>query len=273
MKTHPLTQLQVRRGMRLSIFDGMLAQAFYGLTWPGSVFVTGFALLLGAGSFTIGLLAALPPLLSGVNLLAAWALERVGRRRRFFAATSGIHRSVILLFMVIPFAAGTASRPALLWLLIGVIFVSVFFGAFQHTAWMSWMADMIPEDRRGAFFSRRNMLCGGLWMVQSYAIGQLLTRQNTELTYALVFAAATLLAVPSILLVTAQPEPPLETDPDRPSLIDLWRHAWNLKQFRWFLFFQLAWGFTTSLAGPFYNVYMLQNLGIPIGQITAWGVV
>jgi MFS family permease len=267
-----LTPLQIQRGMRLSIIDGVQTQAFYGLTWPGSVFVTGLALLLGASNFQVGLLAAISPLLSSLNLVAAQQLEKLGTRRRYFAINAFIHRIVFLLLLALPFMPGLVPANAQIGLLIGVVLVSVIFGTLMHTTWMSWMADMVPEEKRASFFSRRNMVCTVVWMAQSYFIGKVLAAHNTVLAYSLVFGVGTIIALTSIPVVVAQPDPPIAVSGGRRSLGAMWRHAWAMPNFRNFLFFALLWGFTTNLAGPFYNVYMLKDLHVDVGQITVWGI-
>lgn len=269
---HELSPAQIQRGMRLSIFDGVLAQGFYGLTWPGGVFVTGLALLLGANNVVVGLLAALPPLLGWVNLIAARQLETLGRRRNYFIVTSSIHRAVFLVPLVLPFSGAYLNQSGQIAVLIGVIFVSTVLGGCQHTTWMSWMADIIPEDKRGSFFSRRNMICNAIWMMEAYAVGKILAHYNSVLAYVLVFGAATLLALTSVPVVAAQPDPPIAVGESRLSLRRLWLNAWASPTFRNFLLFQLVWGFTTNLAGPFYNVFMIKSLGIDVGTITIWGI-
>ncbi len=60
---HESTELPpsvVRRGMRLGLVEGMLAQVHMSLT--NGTLATGLALLLGAGSFGLGMLAAMPVL-------------------------------------------------------------------------------------------------------------------------------------------------------------------------------------------------------------------
>ena len=53
-----LTPAVVRRGLRLSIVEGSLSNIH--VTVCAGAFLTGFALLLGAGDFELGLIAALP---------------------------------------------------------------------------------------------------------------------------------------------------------------------------------------------------------------------
>jgi MFS family permease len=259
--------------MRISTWDGLFAQTFYGLTWPTSVFLTGLALLLGASNFEIGMLAALPPLMSGTFLFAARVLDRARSRKRYYLVTAAIHRVVFFALLALPLLGHAMTKRFGVAILFGISGISIVFGNFQTTGWLSWMADMVPEERRGSFFAKRNMLCSALWMAMSYGIGKLLDAHGSLAAYAAVFAAGTALALVALLFVARQPDP----QPDRPDVPTpfgrLWKEAYAEPAFRGLLLFQLVWGFTTSLAAPFYNVYMLQKLHLDLAQITIWGII
>jgi len=60
--TSSLVPSEVRRGLLISIWEGAIANIHISITGAigGSVFLSGFALLLGANNFQLGLLGALP---------------------------------------------------------------------------------------------------------------------------------------------------------------------------------------------------------------------
>ena len=267
-----LTPSQIRRGMRFSIIDAIFANPFYGLTWAAGVFMTGCALTLGANNFEIGLLSSLAPLLSGGYLIGAWFLERLGTRKKFYGITAAIHRAVFFGVLLLPFISTVASPRIVVAYFLAIAFISIFVGTFQTTAWISWMADMVPADQRGSFFSRRNMISGAVWMGLSFLFGMFIDNNNTVTGYAIVFSIGTLLALFSLFFVLQQPEPPMILAEKKSSFLALWKNAYALPQFRNFLFFFISWGFATGLAAPFYNVYMLKELHITIAQITVLGI-
>ena len=71
-------QDQTRESLRCSIYDGVLANMFATLT--GGVFLTGFAVYLGMNEFTIGLLGAMPFLVTIFQLPAAYFIQNRGNR-------------------------------------------------------------------------------------------------------------------------------------------------------------------------------------------------
>jgi len=62
--------LQLTDDLKNSIYDGMFANAFATLT--GGVFITGFALYLGMNDFMIGLVAAMPFMVTVFQLPASY---------------------------------------------------------------------------------------------------------------------------------------------------------------------------------------------------------
>lgn len=75
----PLSPATVRRGLTLSIIEGMFSQVHTSLT-TGAI-LTGLALMLGAVNLALATLAALPLLLQPLQLFGAWLIERQGVRK------------------------------------------------------------------------------------------------------------------------------------------------------------------------------------------------
>src|SRR3954454_16858058 len=98
----------VRRALRLLIVEGSLSNIH--VTVCAGAFLTGFALLLGAGDFELGLIAALPFLGQLFQFVGAYLEERLGERRRMTVISCGISRSLWALLAALPFltALGTA---------------------------------------------------------------------------------------------------------------------------------------------------------------------
>ena len=83
-----LPPVVVRRGLRLSIVEGSLSNIH--VTVCAGAFLTGFALMLGAGDFELGLIAALPFLGQLFQFVGAYLEERLGERRRMTVISCGV---------------------------------------------------------------------------------------------------------------------------------------------------------------------------------------
>ena len=71
--------LQIKKNLRLSLLEGAFAHIYANLT--GGIFLPSFALLLGANSFEIGLLAAIPFLATPTQLLGSLLVEKSKSRK------------------------------------------------------------------------------------------------------------------------------------------------------------------------------------------------
>src|SRR5215510_12820502 len=94
----------VQRGLRLSIVEGALSNIYVSITT--SAFLTGLALLLGAGDFELGLIGALPFVGQLFQFVGAYLEERLGERKRLTVVTAVVSRSLWAIIAVLPFLAG-----------------------------------------------------------------------------------------------------------------------------------------------------------------------
>ena len=94
-----ITQDKIKQGLRISTFEGSFAQIHITLT--GGMFLTGFALYLGATPFHIGLLAAIPAFLTSFGFVSAYLTNRLTERKNLTVLTSGIGRGLFFIPVVL----------------------------------------------------------------------------------------------------------------------------------------------------------------------------
>jgi MFS family permease len=129
------------------------------LTATGGAPLTLMAKHLGATKFQFGLLSALPFLASLVSLPASLLIERTGERKRIFLWALYLQRlmwvliALCPLYMVSRYGMVTAGRAMGLVMVLMLIMHAA--GSAGGPAWVSWMAEVVPERVRGKFFSRR----------------------------------------------------------------------------------------------------------------------
>ncbi len=152
-----LPSQDVRVSMTRSIAAWGFGAAYFNLT-SGAIY-TAFAREIGANNTAFGILAAVLPLMSFLQVIAAWQLERTRRRKRQFLITGLIARS---LWLLVPLLALTnywfpalLPRPFLLPSVIFVITISAICQAFIGPAFFSWMTDLAHSRVRATFFARR----------------------------------------------------------------------------------------------------------------------
>src|SRR3989338_8939423 len=145
----PKERLAVRRSLDLSIKDGV---AFASTIGFGENYINPFAVALGASNFQIGLLGSLAQLVpSFIQLKAADITERLGSRKKVVVISVFFHALMLLPIAIIPYLPKFISVYAL----ICFFTLCSSLASFANPPWGSLMADLVPERKRGAFFSKR----------------------------------------------------------------------------------------------------------------------
>jgi MFS family permease len=265
-----LTKPEIDRGLRVSIVEGAFAMVYS--TLGGGMFLTGLALWLGANSFQIALIAAIPPLVTGFSFLSGYLVRRVGSRKKLVIWSAGIGRSVYAI--LVPFLL--LRMKVSLGLFFATVALSSLIMTIAGTIWQSWISDLVPEERRGRFFGLRNAIHGILGVTTAYAAGRgmdLLKAQGYEpVGYGLAFGLAVLFGVVSTVLLFKQPEPELVPCP----ALGLSRTLLGpLKepQFSKLILFLAVWFLTGTLASPFYIVHLIRNLHFSFTAIGVYSMI
>lgn len=264
MSTIPSEELQ--KGLKLVIKDGMISQAMS--TLSAGTFLVAFALELGASNLVIGILAGLTPLIQLIQLPSIYLVERFRKRRRIAVISSFIGRLFLLLIAAIPFLFDSS---------FGLFFLMLFlaihsaFAAVTSCSWNSWMRDFLPQESLGAFSSKKLILSTILGIILSllgaYFIDQsdLLFPGNPTGVYSVLFVMAFLSGILGIYYMSKIPEPPMI--PSGLNLIKLISVPFKDTNFRNLIKFLGTWNFAVNLAAPFFTVYMLQRLEIPMSMV------
>jgi hypothetical protein len=111
-----------------------------------------YAKSLGATSLVLGTIAALTPLLTTMQLVAARFLHRSGYKK-FVLAGWAARTFFTALIALLPLWPGLEPSWRLTFLLAALVAFN-FLRGFASGAWLPWMAALVPEEVRGRFFSR-----------------------------------------------------------------------------------------------------------------------
>ena len=267
-----ITEEALKRGLRSVTIDGVMSHLMGVLT--GGVFLVAIALKLGASNFQIGLLAAIPPLMQLVQLPAVFLIEKIQSRKTVAVYSAAISRFSFLLVALSPLLFSPSI--GLLILIIAILFSSIF-GGIGGCAWNSWMRDLVPQNRMGAFFSNRLRIATILGIFVSLIASMFIDFWNksfpdTEiLAYSVLFFTGFLVGLIGLLYLSRAPEQPMITQ--KTDFLRLFTSPFKDVNFRRLMMFLGSWSFAVNLAAPFFTVYMLSRLGLGMSMIVALSIV
>jgi|BarGraNGADG00212_2_1021979.scaffolds.fasta_scaffold19562_3 MFS family permease len=251
-------------GLRYFWFDGLFASIslnFY------ANFVTLFALAYGASNAQVGQLTAIASLLAALSLFpGVWAVGALGRRKPIVILSgAGVGRFLLLVWACVPFFIHNP-RVAI-WGIIIINALITFMSNFGNPAWTSMVADIVPLDMRGRYFSSRNLIMNVMALVVVPLGGWLVTTGNGLPGlpfggYQLVFFLAFVTGMVSTFSFQQIKE---KVDPNirgrRHRWLDTARTIKNTPGFMGFVVSAFVWNVGLQIAGPFFNVYLVSKLG------------
>lgn len=268
-----LTEEELKVGLRAVIKDGMASTAMATLT--GGPFLVAFALQLGASNLMIGLLAAIPPLAQLIQIPSIYLVEKVRNRRAISMTASVGSRAFWLFIAFIPFLF--VKEAGLPFVLVAIMLNSVL-TAVSNCSWNSWMRDLVPQDRLGAFFSRRMRLSTGLGIILSLAAGFYIDYwkrgfPNLEpYGYSALFVAGFLAGMIGVYFISTIPEPRMAGVKAEADFLRLILQPFKEPNFKELIMFLGSWNFAVNLAAPFFTVYMLKRLQLDMSFVIGFTV-
>ena len=234
------------------------------LSFAYGTVITGLALLLGASSFELGVMGALPVLGSLVQVPAAIWIEHARNRRRmaFIGSLGRLLWLVPALVIFLPVPGGVKLTAFLLAIVTGQLMLGV-----ATNAWLDWMTDLIPSEVRGRYFGTRMMLMNAVALVVGLGGASLVDwskRSGLETwAYASLLSLAALGGGLASFLLTKQPEPPIQR-PAACGARDLLLMPLRHQHFRKFAGTFVIFQFGLGLGAPFFIAYALEVLGYPL---------
>ena len=261
-----VTAEELARGKRALVKDAAWASLVGALY--GGVILVGFALELGATPFLIGLLAAIPFLAQVAQLPAIALVERVRQRRKISVIAVTISRTVILSLALVPFIDEPSMQLAVL--VLAQLAITLF-GSIGGCSLNSWMHHLLEGQPLGDLFSRRLF-----WSTVLASLGALIAGQLVQHwpyaerlhAYSVAFALAAAAGYVSTYYLASVPEPAMGPRTQPVPVLAMMRSPFRDANFRNVIVFMGTWNLASNLAAPFITVYLLRQLGYPLGTVT-----
>ncbi|RDU38798.1 MFS transporter [Neobacillus piezotolerans] len=150
--------------------------------------------VLGATDGQMGLITSLPSIVAMLALIpgAIW-LNRSKSKKNFAVYTTFATRLMFMLILFVPFL-DSAYAP---WVLVFLIAALNFPGALSGLSWQTLIGGLVPEERRGSFFSTRNQWTTVAAMIVTFLTGIFLQQfsKSDAFPYQILFVAGFLFAL------------------------------------------------------------------------------
>lgn len=234
-------------------------------------FFGAFGVFLGGTPLQIGALATLPPLIGA--MAQAWGMrlaEGMRSRRDKIARYATLQALLCVPIGLIPYVLGQ-SWWAVFALIVIVTLYHVTIGLIAPM-WNSLVGDLIPPTSRGEFFGYRNKWMSIVTFCAVFAAGQLVhyttALHATALGFLIVFVVSGLSRYWSGRVFRRVPDAPLHVPDD--SKFTFWRFITRVRHsnFVKFTLFVSCMNFAQSISGPYFAMYMLNDLSFSYHEYT-----
>lgn len=226
-------------------------------------FITGFIPLfaiqvLDATNIQIGLMSSMPSFMTMLAMIpgAIW-INRLELKKMFTVYTVFAARFCLLLFSFIPFIPITNHA----WVLVAFIALMNFPNALATLSWQSFIGDLIPDSRRGKFFSERNQILTIVGMFVTFIAGISLSvfEKNDPVPYQWIFVIGFLFGVLEVYYLLKHSEIKKIEKKQKQNGINMVVAMLKHKPYLNFLLCAILFNFGWQMAWPLFSIYQINN--------------
>jgi MFS family permease len=263
---------KIKHNLSWFFSDGVFASASDNIV---ITYLVLYILALGASRTQIGLMSSLSSLMVALILLpGALLVERFGHRKQITVVFGGgIARLALLVLASLPFFLG---GQALVLTAIAISIIRDINGNLAFPAWMSVTGEIVPMEGRGRFFGSRNFIMGITGMLAILLVGELITRVGSPHGYQIALGLAFIIGMFSTYSFSRLKDPRGTAPIPVEGALSLGAVLEDMKGHPVFVALSLVmvmWNFSLNIAGPFFNVYMVQNLNFSASMVGITSIV
>lgn len=257
----------LRRSLIISSISGMLGTVFLAVI-QGTVFnffledlnlrdrlpyFMGLASIAGLGS-----------------IVGSWMQERWNCRKGLFLWAIGGSRAIWLVIGLLPILKPEikAHGQAFWWLSVLIVVFS-FVHAMGANAWLSWMADLVPFNLQGKYWSYRQVACSGASIMARLICGYYLeSRRHMMTAYAIVFIITAILGIIDALLFIFVAHRPPRRLPSKSNVSQKLFSTLKEVPLRRLCEVYLLWNIANCFMGPTLFYFMRDHLSMGVQDIS-----
>ncbi len=231
------------------------------------VFLSGLALLMGAGDVLVSYLSVIANI-CGVLILALSAFfERFASRKKLAIALTVLSRLVTVLIVAIPALVPGKAR---LWVFIPAVVAAFALQAQTTVVLNQWMLQFIEEKKSGRYISLRQTLTLIVTVILAMIGGWWMDFMGGEYRgFVILYGIAALMAACEIILLARTPDGPAYPVPQQS--YRFWQFAKIVgknKPFTGYVLYIAVFYLLLNIADSFTMVYMMKYLALPYQTVT-----
>ncbi|MBN2452486.1 MAG: MFS transporter [Lentisphaeria bacterium] len=248
--------------MRKHIYTGAMGNIW--ATLISGIFFVYFGTAVGVSKFEWSLMAGISSWLISAQVISAALTEWTGRRKVIWFCFAVGERTVRMAGILLALWLWSHGSSWTALVLISAICLANLCGTMSSPPWLSWLADLIPEEEHGTFYGRRASWMAVSVMAVVIPSGYLVDRIPEEhklQAVTVVFLIATAVGLLDLVIHGTLPEPPMGGAAPSAPLIAMLGPLRD-RGFRPWLLFNAMWTFSMTLGGSLATIYFVQDLEI-----------
>lgn len=251
------SQHPFRKSLDISWKEGIAASVMQAAT---DEYLIPLGLFLGATPMDIGFLVAFPHLLGSLSqFFAVKAVDLCGDRLRFLVRATFLQALFLLPLAIFPFFL----FPSRILMLIFCVTLFRVLANLIVTIWGGLTSDYLIPEERGQYFGWRSRVTGIAGMITTVLGGILLNAFKSfsvAAGFCILFGITALARFVSSGLMTRMQDVPEQHKPGDRFTFFMFLRRFRESNFVKFVFYVASITFATTLAAPYFSVYMLQDL-------------
>jgi MFS family permease len=252
----------LRRDIRLVNTAGVLG-TLYGLAL-GELLLFFVTQCLRIPKEDWALVASLLPLTTAFNLVSTWMTERLRRRKLISLTCFAVGRLAVPALTLLPFISGEHEIRFRLYYLAAALIAHGSIVTLGASAWLSWVTDIVPEERRGRFWAARlaltTLVYCGVYLAASWLVHHL--GKANPWGYVWVFGFAFVVGEIDLLVHSFVADRPMPVHDEPPRLLPLLAAPWRHRGFRALMLYRTVFTFGGFVTVPFGSMYLIEELGL-----------
>lgn len=250
----------LKNNKHLFIIDGCIGTAIYILT--NGTILSGYAYFLGASESMIGIIATLPVLLNGMQIISARVLQSRSRNKKLIVGGLFIHRFAMGCMFMLPFLnIASEYKVALLALSYGFAYGCYDFIA---TGLGNWMLHSVEPKEVGRFLGRKDSLSLAVMTATSLVAARMLdyfeAREIDEIGFMIVGIAIMVMSIMNYVDLHAIEEVETPVVTAKQSILRDIMEPFQDQKFRKVMGFYGLWNIALYIANALGPIYMVGYL-------------